>query len=296
MRRFRGIAALVLVVALVAALGACKKVDAVATVNGTAITRVEFDRVYKQVADQMGGKIDDATALEYKKQLLEMMIESELITQDAKKLGADLSDDAVNKRISELMGGETDQAKIEQQATAAGITMEDLRDSVKDEIAREFVTKKASEETSVTAMPETYSLLSHILVDDEARAKALYDEIKAGGDFAALASANSTDTASAVDGGSLGWAPTSAYVPDFRAAADALKVGEVSEPVKSDFGWHIIKKVDEYAKGEPIKDAPAELRATLESSSSELVLQQYVKKLRDAAKIVYVDETLKPSK
>lgn len=295
MRTFRGIAALVLVIALAVSVGGCKKVDAVAKVNGDYITRAEFDRIYQQVVDQMGGEIDDETAAAYKKQLLDMMIESVLITQEAEKLDADLSDEAVQASISELMGGETDQAKIEEQVVAAGLTMEDLRKSVRDQIAREFITAKASEEASSGKMPETYSLLEHILVADEAVAKDLYNQIVAGGDFAALATANSTDPGSAAEGGSLGWSPTSAYVPEFAAAADALEVGGVSEPVKSDYGWHIIRKAAEMKAGEDVADAPDDLKEMLSANGSEIALQEYVAKLREQAKIEYLDETLKPA-
>lgn len=294
MRKLRGIAALVLIVALVASLGGCKKVDAVAKVNGDYITRAEFDRIYKQVVTQMGGEIPEEQAAEYKKQLLDMMIESKLITQEATKLKADLSDKAVTKRIDELRG-ETDQKAFEEQVTAAGLTMEDLKTSVRDQIAREFITTKASEEASSGTLPETYSLLEHILVADEAKAKDLKAQLDAGADFATLASANSTDPGSAAQGGSLGWSPTTAYVPEFAAAADALKVGEVSDPVKSDFGWHIIKKVDEMKAGEPIADAPEDLKAMLNANSGELALQEYVKKLREKAKIEYIDKTLAPA-
>ncbi len=193
------------------------------------------------------------------------------------------------------MGGETDMAVIEEQVVAAGLTMEDLRDSVRDQLARDYLAIDApSEETSVTAMPETYSLLSHILVSDEALAIDLHAQIVAGGDFAALASMNSSDTASAMDGGSLGWAPFSDYVPQFAEAAKTLEVGAVSEPVRSDYGWHIIWKVDEYAEGEPIADAPDSLRTLMTDSSANLALQEYINKLLDEADIEYVDETLKP--
>lgn len=295
MRILRGIAALVLVIALAATAAGCKKVDAVARVNGEDITRADFDRVYNQVVTQMGGQIADDQAVEYKKQLLDMMIEAKLITQEADKLGADLSDKAVDAGLKELMGENTDQAAFEEQVKAAGLTMEDLRSSVRDQIAREFLTTKASAETSTGTLPETYSLLEHILVGDEAKAKDIRGQLEAGADFATLASTESSDTGSAQQGGSLGWSPTSAYVPEFKDAADKLAVGEISQPVKSDFGWHIIRKVDEVKEGAKISEAPADLQEILTANGGELALQEYVKKLRDKAKIEYLDETLKPA-
>lgn len=295
MRTFRGIAAIFLAVALVFGAAGCKSdKGVVARVNGEDITQEQFDRYYEQVVAQMGGDLDEETALAYKRQLLDLLIESTLVTQEAEKQGADLSEEAINAGISQLMGGETDMAVIEEQVVAAGLTMQDLRDSVRDQLARDFLAAAASAETSVTAMPETYALLSHILVNDEAFANDLYAQIQAGGDFAALASANSSDTASAIDGGSLGWAPFSDFVPQFADAAETLAVGEVSKPVQSDYGWHIIKKVDEYAEGEPIADAPEALKTMMTGSAADLALQEYIDKLREQAKIEYVDETLKP--
>lgn len=295
MRTFRGIAAIFLTVALVLGAAGCTgDKGVVARVNGEEVTQEQFDRYYEQVVSQMGGDLDEETATEYKRQLLSLLIESMLVTQEAEKQGADLSEEAINAGISELMGGETDMAVIEEQVIAAGLTMEDLRDSVRDQIARDFLSEVAAAETNVTAMPETYALLSHILVNDEALANDLHAQIVAGGDFAALASANSSDTASAIDGGSLGWSPFSAYVPQFADAAETLAVGEVSAPVQSDYGWHIILKVDEYAEGEPIADAPEALKSLMDGSAADLALQEYIDRLREEADIEYIDETLKP--
>lgn len=294
MRITRGVAALLLATVLIGAVTGCSSTDAVARVNGEEITRAEFDAIYEQIVAQSGGQLDDETALAYKKQLLEMMIDSALITQEAERLGADLSEEAVTERLSQLMGG-ADEAIIEEQITAAGLTVEDVRKSVRDQLANEFLQEKVSSETSVTTVPQTYSQLSHILVSDEALANDLYERAIAGEEFAALASENSSDTASAIDGGNLGWAPTSDYVAEFAAAADALDVGEISKPVQSQFGWHIILKVAEAAKGTAISEAPADLQAVLAASGPEIALREYVAKLRADAEIEYLDESLAPS-
>jgi peptidyl-prolyl cis-trans isomerase D len=81
----------------------------------------------------------------------------------------------------------------------------------------------------------------HILVNDKAEADKLYADLSAGKDFAALAKANSKDPGSAAQGGDLGWADPKSYVPEFTAALLALKDGETSKPVKTQFGYHIIK-------------------------------------------------------
>jgi parvulin-like peptidyl-prolyl isomerase len=83
-------------------------------------------------------------------------------------------------------------------------------------------------------------------------------------------------------------------VAEFRDAADALAVGEISQPVQSDFGWHIIRKADEVAAGTAAADLPDDLTLALEASGTDLMLQAYIETLRASAEIEYLDETLKP--
>jgi peptidyl-prolyl cis-trans isomerase C len=97
---------------------------------------------------------------------------------------------------------------------------------------------------------ETEVHARHILVPDEADAKAAIAEIKAGADFATVAKARSKDPGSA-DGGDLGFFKQGDMVPEFAAVAFALKPGEISQtPVKSQFGWHVIK-VEERRQAPP---------------------------------------------
>jgi len=81
----------------------------------------------------------------------------------------------------------------------------------------------------------------HILVADQATAQSLYDQLMAGADFFTLAAANSIDTSSASQGGDLGWFGIGEMVSEFETAAFSLKIGEISEPVQTTNGWHIIQ-------------------------------------------------------
>lgn len=291
----RIIAVLAIVAMVSAALAGCSTEDAVAKVNGKAITQEAFDSLYQQATAQMGGEIPESQQALFKQQVLQWLIEAELITQEAERLEADLSDEAIAARVEELKGT-MDDATFEEQLTAAGLTMDQLNSSIRDQLAREFVSAKAAEESGDNVeLPEDYALISHILVDGETTATAVYDRIKAGEDFAAIATAESQDSGSAANGGSLGWAPISNYVTQFADAASKLAVGEMSKPVQSDFGWHIILKVAEAKAGSTLADAPEELQLAVESSGADLALQAYIEKLRDAAEIEYLDETLKPA-
>jgi peptidyl-prolyl cis-trans isomerase C len=87
--------------------------------------------------------------------------------------------------------------------------------------------------------------VEHILVDKEADAKAIIAQIKGGGNFEEIAKSKSKDPGSAPNGGDLGYVSDNALVPEFSKAMVQLKTGQVTDkPVKSQFGWHIIKMID----------------------------------------------------
>ncbi len=95
---------------------------------------------------------------------------------------------------------------------------------------------------------------SHILVPDQTLAKQLLDQIKGGADFAAVAAANSTDDSNKNSGGDLGCNAKGAFVPEFEAAVAAAKDGDLIGPVKTDYGYHVIKVTSTY-KERPLDDA-----------------------------------------
>jgi peptidyl-prolyl cis-trans isomerase C len=125
----------------------------------------------------------------------------------------------------------------------------------------------------------------HILVDNEEDAKKLIAQIKAGGKFEDLAKKNSKDTGSAENGGDLEWAKPASYVPEFSAALQKLKPGEMTDvPVKTQFGYHIIKLEDVRAAQFPSYD---EVKDKLKQQMEQVKLQEYQEKLRKAAKTDY---------
>ena len=125
----------------------------------------------------------------------------------------------------------------------------------------------------------------HILVDNEDEAKKLIAQIKAGAKFEDLAKKNSKDTGSAENGGDLDWAKPASYVPEFSTALQALKPGQMTDaPIKTQFGYHIIKLEDTRAAQFPSFD---EVKDKLKQQMEQVKLQDYQEKLRKAAKTDY---------
>ena len=96
-------------------------------------------------------------------------------------------------------------------------------------------------------------MASHILVETEEAAQVVITRLEAGEDFAAVAIEVSSDTGSGANGGDLGWFGRGRMVPEFEEAAFNLEIGEISDPIQSDFGWHIILKQDQEIR--PVDDA-----------------------------------------
>ena len=130
---------------------------------------------------------------------------------------------------------------------------------------------------------EKQYLVRHILVEDEAEANAIIEQLNAGGDFAAIAKEQSTDSGSRDNGGELGWAEPQRYVKPFSDAIVALnKGGRTEKPVKSDYGYHVIEVIDvRAAEFPPYEDVEEQLRKEMLTKSRD----DLITKLRDDAKI-----------
>jgi peptidyl-prolyl cis-trans isomerase C len=126
----------------------------------------------------------------------------------------------------------------------------------------------------------------HILVETEDEAKAIEAELKKGADFAELAKKKSKDPGAA-DGGDLGFFTKDQMVPEFSAVAFTLEPGKISDPVKSQFGWHIIKVEEKRNRTAPDFD---QVKPQIETYVMRKAQAEYVAKLRDGAKVERMDQ------
>nr|WP_047581938.1 peptidylprolyl isomerase [Methylobacterium sp. ZNC0032] len=147
--------------------------------------------------------------------------------------------------------------------------------------------KKLFDDTTKAMTPEEEAHARHILVEDEAQAKAAVERLKKGEDFAKVAAELSKDPGSGKEGGDLGWFTKDRMVPEFAEAAFKLKKGEISEPVKSQFGWHVIKLEDKRSK--PLPDFAA-VKPQIDQYLERKAQQDIVLSLREKAKVERLDK------
>jgi peptidyl-prolyl cis-trans isomerase C len=161
------------------------------------------------------------------------------------------------------------------------LLMEALMQSVGKDAVTDAALRKLYDEAAKQIGDEQEVHARHILVETEADAKAVLVELKKGTDFAALAKQKSKDPGAA-DGGDLGYFTKDQMVPEFAEVAFKLGKGQTSDPVKTQFGWHIIKVEDRRKRAVPSFD---QVKPQLESYLVRKAQADYVTKLRESAKI-----------
>src|SRR5271170_4272061 len=169
------------------------------------------------------------------------------------------------------------------------LAMEELLNSVAKAATTEEAERKAYAEAAKAEPPQQEIHARHILLPTEDEAKKALARVKGGEDFAKVATELSKDPSG--NGGDLGWFTKDRMVPEFSDAAFKLKEGEISEPVKTQFGWHIIKiegvRTKNFPPFEQVKDQAA--RYVSQKAEQDAILQ-----LHNAAKIELFDADGKP--
>jgi peptidyl-prolyl cis-trans isomerase SurA len=138
----------------------------------------------------------------------------------------------------------------------------------------------------------------HILIrtssevsDEQARATltTLKQQIESGGNFAELASEFSEDPGSKIKGGDLGWAGPGDFVAAFETVADSLPIGQISEPFKSPFGWHILEVIEirDYDQSKSNKENQA--RDAIQKRKVDEELRLWLRRIRDEAYVEFID-------
>jgi parvulin-like peptidyl-prolyl isomerase len=309
MRSLRIVAPLLVLLTLAAAGcgggGSSTKVpaDAVAVVNGDPISRSEFDlamarshRGYTQ-QHRKWPKAGTTQFQQIQQSALTFLVQLQELEQKAKQMGVTVTDKQMAARYAQLekqLGGAKN---LKTQAQAQGLTLQDVRDVViRPQLLSEGIYKKVTDGIKVSdkdasdyykknlklyQQPESRDV-RHILVSNRALANKLYDRIKAGANFATLAKKYSKDPGSRAQGGKLTIVKGQTAAP-FDQTAFLLDKGQVSRPVKTQYGWHIIQALSDVkpARTTPLKDV------------QKAIKQQLLQQKKQAAWTKWINDTKK---
>ncbi len=241
-----------------------------AKVNGKEITdedvKLAAEDLGSSIPHQLQGKARDAYILDY-------LIDGQLVAQKAL---ADKLDQTPEfpKKVAYYR---------------EKLLMEALLSQVAKGAVTDAAMKKVYEDAAKAQKPETEIHARHILVATKEEAEAALKRVKAGEDFAKVAKEVSKDSGS--DGGDLGWFTKERMIPEFADAAFKLQVGQISDPVHTQFGWHIIKvegkRQTTFPPFDQVKDQLA--RYVVQKAQSELITE-----LRKGAKIERLEPAADP--
>jgi peptidyl-prolyl cis-trans isomerase C len=232
-----------------------------ALVNGEAIPKSRVDLRVKIAAQQ-----NQPDSPELRKAILDELISLEFLSQAAVKKELDEQPEIVQRL-----------AITRQNVLADALVQDYIKDHpVTDEqLKQEY-------EVFKNRIGKTEYKLAHILVDSEDEAKKIAARLKNGSNFSKLAKKSSKDPSAQENGGELGWTIPAKFVQPFAEAIPKLKRGQVSAPVQTQFGWHIIKLED-------IRDLKvpslADMKPTIENSLHQQAVKKYIDELRSKAKI-----------
>jgi len=239
----------------------------IATVNGVSITLGHVLSLSSRLPEQYAS-IESATLY---KGIVEQLVQQEL--------------------LSGLVKQETDELKLALDNEKRSLFAEEAIQGIYDSALSEDAIKAKYKELYSNVELASEFNASHILVETEAEAITLIKLLEDGGNFADLAKEKSTGPSGA-SGGNLGWAGKGQFVPAFETAMVNLEEGQVSDPVKTQFGWHVIKLDAKRNKPGPELEA---VRTEIEDAIRQSVLQERLATLEAAGGIVYAEQEIDPS-
>jgi peptidyl-prolyl cis-trans isomerase C len=237
-----------------------------AKVNGVEIRQSDVALAEEELGPSLA-QMDPATK---KDNVLAFLIDMKIVSKAAEDKKIENSDD-FKKRMA---------------FTRNRLLMDSLLASEGKAATTDEAMKKVYEEAAKQISGEQEVHARHILVETEDEAKAIKAELEKGADFAELAKKKSKDPG-ASDGGDLGFFTKEQMVPEFSAVAFALEPGKISDPVKSQFGWHIIKVEEKRSRKAPDFD---QVKSQIETYVTRKAQADYVAKLREAAKVERMDK------
>ena len=252
----------------------------IAKVGSAGITQADFQRELKSLPDYAQQLFQGEAGRE---KFLDEIIKKEILYQEALKKGIDKNPD-FNRKLEEFKKLTLASELLEKEIMS--------KDKVTEQEVREYYDKHKTDFTTTSQLRA-----SHILVKTEAEADKVLARLKKGEKFEDIAKKDSLDTVSAKNGGDIGYFGRGQLVPEFERAAAGLKVGEVSGPVQTQFGYHIIKVTDKKTGPaldfEKVKDV---IHQRLSGERQKEAFDKYIAETRKNYKVeIYKDALAKMS-
>jgi peptidyl-prolyl cis-trans isomerase C len=244
----------------------------VARVNGVDIKQSDLALAEEDAGPEMQAASPDAK----REQLINYLADIIIITQAADK-----------KNIADNPDFKRRLAFLRNKLLMGFELQEEVKAAISDEAMRQTYVEAVK---SMTGQEEVRA--RHILVETEDEAKSVLEQVKGGADFAALAKEKSKDPGAA-EGGDLGYFTKEQMVPEFADVAFKMYAGQLSNPVKTQFGWHIIKLEDRRSKQPPEFE---KVKDQIEAFLSRKAQTDFIAKLRQSAKIERLDKPAESAK
>lgn len=228
---------------------------------------------------------------QYEQGILSQLIRRELLRDEAQELGIEVSKQDVDEGLERIKSDFPSESEFQQAVQDQGLTSKRLREIVRDSLVeerlREAVTKgvepdgaaiRASYEERTSEFTETRA--AHILVDRAKLAQQIFTRLKEAPPkrvdalFRDLARRHSTDDSTASKGGDLGFAGPGTYIAEFEQALASLSVGEISKPVKTQFGFHVLRVLDQRIA--PFEEVRAGIEEELTTELKDQAWQEWL--------------------
>lgn len=291
--------------AVAVTIGMQRGTSIAATVNGEVIYASDLAREVAAIAQQYNIDLNSEEGrkqrAEIDKIVLDQVIDQRLIRQEARHLGAEATEQQLDKAITDIKANFPTEAEFQFALKQRGLTVADLRDRLRTTLTVQNLAAKVSKATvSEAAIQKHFQehraefdkpeqvRVRHILVESEAEARLVLARLNRGEKFEELARALSKDPGSKEQGGDLGFIRKGQLVPEFEQAAFALtRPGQVSPIVKTQYGFHIIRLVEKKpAQPASLDQVREQIRRQLLGQKQEADFQAWVKQVRAKAKIM----------
>lgn len=284
--------------------------DAIAVVGETPVPKAEFDALMERAQQSYESQEREFPATgtpEYQDlrgRAVAFLVQRYRFTAEAEERGVEVTEEEVDERLNQIREDsfEDDQKKLEDALEQEGLTIEQAREEIRAQLVQEKLFEDVTGDVQVSdedvekyydenkeqfTQPASRDV-RHILVKNKARADELHAQLQDGGNFAQLARRFSQDTGSKKQGGKLP-VQQGSTVPPFDEAAFELDTNELSEPVKTTFGWHIIMPITDIEPEQvtPLGEVEDRIREQLESERRNSAVETLTEELEEKYPVTY---------